>query len=164
MFEQRAAKLRRKSRFISFFGFFPLIMVGSFVAVLTAKSEVLTYIVIPITGIISIIQAGLSLWAMTSRWDEEQAYALSAIKNNTRLSSQWEKLSKDPIEAIELNIEKLRGEDNHLEGEDTAQYITDREKHFAMRSTLFQYRLQCVSCGKTPESMKASSCPTCGKF
>ncbi len=164
IFEARARSLRVKRQWITFLGLLAPVTVGAFAVSFSIKSEILKYIIIPIAGSVAVIQAVLSLWSLVAKWDESYAYAISSIRNNTKLTSEFEVLAQKKFPEVKKNIQRYRDEYSRLEMDDSSQHITDKEKRYAMRHALFQYKLPCETCGKIPQSLSSTKCDTCGKF
>lgn len=164
VFEKRARSLGTKRDVITFLGLATPVFVGAFVGAYSAESQTLKVIVLPVVGAIMIFQAVMSLWSLVARWDDNYSYAVSAVKNNTRLTSDFEELATAPEDRLLKEIERLRFEYSRQEAEDTAQKLTDKEKRFAQRSALFQYRSKCPTCCEVPKSMTPSNCDSCGNF
>jgi len=164
IFERRALKINAKRKVITFLGLASPLVVGAFAASFTIDSEVLKYIVVPIAGLVTVTQAVFSLWSLVAKWDDDYAYSVSSVKANTRLTADFENLAKASGEKITRDIERLRDEYTRQEMEDTARHITDKEKRFAQRSALFQYKSKCPTCDEVPQSMTPSNCDSCGNF
>ena len=164
IFERRARALAVKRRVLLFLGLASPLVIGGFAAAFTLDSPPLKSLVIPIAGLVGLGQLVMSLWALIARWDDEYAYALGAARANTRLAADCENLANGPIARLRRDIERLREQVTAQEIEDTVQHITDKEKRFAMRSALYQYRSKCPVCGIVPESMRPTACETCGHF
>lgn len=164
IFEKRASDINKKRQIITFLGLATPITVGAFVTAFSVESEVLKYILIPIAGIIALIQSIMSLWSLGAKWDEGYSCSIAAIKNNTRLTADFEILAQSDFNKIKRDINRLREEYQRQEMEDAAQHITVEEKRYAMRQSLFQYKLKCETCGNVPESLSPSNCDTCGNY
>lgn len=163
IFERRARALAKQRRLINFLGLASPLVIGAFAAAFTLDSAALRYVVVPIAGAFSVVQAVVSAWAIVARWDERYDYAVAATKANTRLTGEFDTLAAAPRIAAR-EVESLRAEYARQEREDTAQHITDREKRYAMRSALFQYQSKCATCGVIPKNMTPSTCDSCGNF
>lgn len=164
IFEKRVLSLGKKRRIITFLGIALPLFIGLYVGAYSLESEILKSIILPFVGMLTIVQAVVSAWSLVARWDETYTYAINAIKDNTRLTSESEKLATASEEEIRREIEGLRFRYSHQEAQDTVQEITKEEKRFAQRSALFQYRSECPTCRKVPESMTPSNCDSCGNF
>jgi mobilome CxxCx(11)CxxC protein len=164
VFEKRVLSLGRRRRLITFLGLASPLFLGAFVAAYSTESAMLKLIVIPTVAVLSIVQALLSLWSLVFAWDHRYACAVTAVKNNTRLASDFEDLATAPDGKLDREIERLRFEYARQEGEDSAQEISEKEKRFGERSSLFQYQSKCPACGEVPTSMKPTNCDACGNF
>ena len=164
IFERRALKLGRKRRLITFLGLATPITLGAFVTAYSAASPVLQYILLPLSGAVAMLQSVVSLWSLVAGWDEAYAYAIGSVKNNNRLTSLAEELARGSRSRLEKDIELLRFEYSRQDAEDSAQEITDKEKRYAERCALFQYRQECPACKQVPANMKPTSCDSCGNF
>lgn len=164
IFEKRANEINRKRRVITFLGLATPLTVGAFVTAFSVDSDILKVMLIPVAGLVALFQSIMSLWSLVAKWDEEYSYSITAVKANTRLTSDFEVLAQSDIDRIKRDISRLREEYQRQEIEDSAQHITDKEKRYAMRQSLFQYKLKCETCGKIPESLTPTSCDTCGKY
>ncbi|MEX2515936.1 MAG: mobilome CxxCx(11)CxxC protein [Gammaproteobacteria bacterium] len=163
IFEKRARTLSRQRHLITFLGIaVPLVVGGTVLSFGTDQSFVPCLFVI--AGVLMILQLVVSVWSLVARWDERYSYAVGASQSNTKLYNDWKAvLDRTPNNASE-KIKELDAEDQRQEATDVAQHITDKEKRFAMRSTLFYMKLSCLTCSETPQSMKSSKCDTCGNF
>lgn len=164
LFERRVRSLGWKRRLITFLGLASPLFLGAFVAAYSAESQLLKLIVLPVVGAVTVFQALMSLWSLVATWDDRYAYAVAAVKNNTRLTSDFEELAAATDAKIESEMERLRFEYSRQDVEDSAQEISEKEKRFGQRSALFQYRSECPACQKVPKSMTPTSCDSCGNF
>lgn len=164
IFEKRARSLELRRKLITFLGLAAPVLLGTFVAAYYTESRALKTVVLPVVGAITIIQAAASLWSLVARWDEKYAYAIGAIRSNTHLASAFEELAVSSEEKLMKKIDHLRDDYSQREIEDTAQGISTKEKRFAQRSSLFQYRSKCPTCNKVPISMKPENCDSCGNY
>ena len=163
IFEKRAKDLKTKISFITFTGFALPISVGVFVSAFSTNADVFEYFLY-VVGVLSIIQALLSLWSVTSHWNDRYSYSVASIKANNRLVSDFKDLSKQSTSKIKKDIDRLRFEYNRQDQEDSAQGITDKERRRAMCCTLMQYQKKCAGCGETPLAVKPTECGICGNF
>ncbi len=164
IFEKRVEKYGFRLKTIGFMGLLSPILLGGFVAAFSTDNEILKNILLPLCGVLTIIQAVLSLLSLVSKWDDLFAYSISAVKNNTRLTNDFEQLSNQSDIRIKKDIKRLLEEFNRQEVEDTAQSISIKEKRFAMRNTLFQYKNKCQTCSNIPVSLTPTTCDTCGNY
>lgn len=160
IFEKRVEKYGLWLKVITFMGLLSPVVLGCFVAAFSTDSETLKVLLLPICGLMTIAQAILSLFSLVFKWDDVYAYSLSAVKINTRLTSDFDQLSCESDEEIRKNISRLRDEYNRQEVEDTAKSISAKEKCFAMRNALFQYKSRCRSCNQIPLSLTPTVCDT----
>src|SRR5204863_8686791 len=121
------------------------------------------YILIP-AGVLGAAQLALSVWSLVARWNEAHTYAISAVQANTRLFNAWEGLAMRPPADLEQRVEGLDAEDQHQEQTDLTQHISEKEKRYAMRATLYHFGLPCERCKTKPTSMKPGQCDACGNY
>lgn len=164
IFERRAKIYRRNRNIITFLGLAVPLTIGGTVLSFSAESEVLTSILIPVAGALTIMQLVISLWALVSRWDEKNDYAISAIKANTRLLAEFNRLCNSNDEEIKNEIQHLRDEYSRVNQEDTAHGVYEKEIRWGMRKALIHYSLTCPTCSQKAVSMTPSECDTCGNF
>lgn len=164
IFEKRVKSYRLKLKIIAFLGLLSPVLLGGFVAAFSSDNQILTNILLPVCGLLTILQAIMSLWSLVSKWDDVHAYSISAVKNNTRLTNDFDQLTNQTESKIKRDFPRLFDEFNRQEIEDTAQSVTTKEKRFAMRESLFQYKNKCPTCNKIPETLTPSNCDTCGNY
>lgn len=164
LFERRAKTYRRNRNIITFLGLAVPLVVGGTVLSFSSGSETLNKILIPFAGILTTLQLIISLWALVSRWDEKNDYAISAVKSNTRLESEFNRLCNSSDQDIKSEISHLRSEYDRVNQEDAAHGVTEKELRWGMRKSLIHYQLTCPTCVKKPVSMKPTDCDTCGNF
>lgn len=164
IFERRTRRLQLAQKLITFLGLLCPLAVGAIALSFSDSYKDIQPYALAIAGVLGIVQLIFSLWSLVARWDERNSYAVSSLKANTRLTTDFEDLAAADTIIVERDIPRLRDEYKRQDVEDTAQNITPEEKRFAMRQTLFQYKLQCVTCGQLPTSIKPSKCDTCGNF
>lgn len=162
IFEKRVQSLSRKRNLITFLGIVVPLVVGGSVLSFGNNGTYLPYL-IAIAGFFMLLQLIVSAWSLVARWDERYQYAVGATQANTRLYNNWKAILERPSKDFDQKILELDSEDQRQESADIAQHITDKEKRFAMRASLFYMNLPCPTCQKTPTSMKSSKCDTCGK-
>lgn len=146
---------------ITYLGIVVPLLVGS--VVLSFGKEWLAYVVIP-AGILITAQLALSAWSIVARWDDKYSYAVGAMQAQTRLFNAWEILGKRQPDDLEQRVNALDAEDQRQESADLTQVISDKEKRFAMRASLYHFKQPCQICDVTPASMTPSDCDTCGNF
>lgn len=164
LFERRAKTYRRNRNLITFLGLAVPLVIGGTVLSFSTGSEALKAILIPAAGVLTLLQLVISLWALVSRWDEKNDYAVSAIKSNTRLTAEFNRLCNSSDEVINSEIPHLRDEYNRVNQEDTAHGVTEKEIRWGMRKALIHYNLNCPTCNEKPVSMTPSNCDICGNF
>jgi mobilome CxxCx(11)CxxC protein len=163
IFERRAQNLGRKRNAITFLGIAVPLTVGSLILSFGTMPSLLPFLVW-IAGAIGTVQLILSLWSIVAHWDEQYSYAITAMLANTRLYNSWERLSKNQPPNLKELISETDAEDQRQEQSDLTQHISEKEKHFAMRASLYYKGCACVTCNIKPASMKPSNCDTCGNF
>lgn len=163
IFEKRAQSLSKKRNMITFLGIVVPLVVGGSVLSFGSNGLYLPYM-LGIACLLILLQLIVSAWSLVARWDERYQYAVGAIQANTRLYNNWKAVLERPPENFEQKILELDSEDQRQESTDVAQHITEKEKRFAMRASLFYTKLPCQTCKKIPTSMKSSKCDTCGNF
>lgn len=163
IFERRAQNLGKKRNAITFLGIAVPITVGSLILSFGAQSDLIP-ILVCIAGVIGTAQLILSTWSIVARWDEQYSYAITAMLANTRLYNSWERLSKSQQSIAANLVCEMDADDQRQEQSDLTAHITEKEKHFAMRATLYYKGLTCPACEIKPSSMAPSSCDTCGNF
>jgi mobilome CxxCx(11)CxxC protein len=163
IFGKRATSLRKKMRITAFFGLVVPLLFGSVALSFGTKSPLLD-VLLPITGIVVAGQLVMSLWGLIAKWDDEYGYSLASMKANTHLWHKWGKLAKNQQGDFQSVFDNLSEMYHNQDLEDTQKGITDKEKRFAMRSSLFQFKRECATCNKVPTSMKPSDCDTCGNY
>lgn len=164
LFERRAKIYRRYLNLITFLGLAVPLVIGITVLSFSGESKVFKNIMIPTAGMLTTCQLIVSLWALVSRWNEKNDYAVSAIKSNTRLETEFNRLCNSEEEVINNEISNLRNEYDRVKQEDTAHGVSEKEMRWGMRKALIHYKLKCPTCNLKPTSMVPLSCDTCGNF
>ena len=164
IFEKRSNELKLLRNIITFLGLVVPLSIGASFLSFTNDIEYVKTSILTIAGILTLVQLIFSLWSIINRWDEKHAYAVGAIQANTRLAANFERLGKQNAEVIKSEIDHLREEYIRQDAMDSIQNITPKEYRYAMRQSLFQYRLKCKTCEEIPQSLKPSNCDTCGNF
>lgn len=164
LFENRANKYGTRLKRITFLGLLSPVILGGFVAAFSTDSEILKKILLPLCGLLTIGQAIYSLFSLTYKWDEKYSYAIGAIKDNARLTSEFSELKKLADSEISEQYPKLREEYDRQLAADTSQSITKEEERYSMRQSLFHFKSQCPTCNETPKKLAPTDCDTCGNF
>jgi mobilome CxxCx(11)CxxC protein len=161
IFERRARRLELGRNWITYLGVaVPAVVGGGYLAF----GKDFPAILIVAAGILGVLQLALSLWSLVAKWDDRYAYAQRAMQVHTYLFNAWDALVKRPPADFEVRVQHLDDEDQRQEQSDLTQNISDKEKRFAMRATLYHYGNKCARCGRQPASMTPSNCDTCGNF
>lgn len=163
IFERRVQGLGKKRNAITFLGIVVPLTVGSLILSF-GNMPILLPALVWIAGAIGTVQLILSMWSIVARWDEQYSYAITAMQANTRLYNTWERLSKNQPPNLKELVSETDAEDQRQEQSDLTQHISENEKRFAMRASLFYKGYTCVTCKTKPVSMKPSNCDTCGNF
>lgn len=163
IFENRANSLRKKMRVTTFFGLAVPLLFGS-VALSFGTQSLWLNLLLPITGLVVAGQLIMSLWGLIEKWDDEYGYSLVSMKANTNLWHRWEKIAKNQPHDFKSVFENLSEMDHTQEIEDRQRGITEKEKRFAMRASLFHFKRTCATCNLLPTSMKPTNCDTCGNY
>jgi mobilome CxxCx(11)CxxC protein len=161
IFERRMRRLGRGRNWITYLGIVVPLLVGS--VVLSFGKEWLTYALIP-AGIIGAVQLALSAWSLVAKWDDSYSYSVGAVQSLTRLFNSWDTLCKRMPADLEQRVNDLDPEDQRQELADLAQSISEREKRYGMRASLYHFGNTCQRCGVRPVSMNPLNCDTCGNF
>lgn len=164
LFEGRANKYGTRLKRITFLGLLSPIVLGGFVAAFSTDSEVLKQIFLPLCGLLTVGQGVYSLFSLTYKWDEKHSYSIGAIKDNARLTSEFNKLKKLDDSDIKESYQKLREEYDRQLVADTAQSITKEEERYSMRQSLFHFKSKCSTCELVPKKLAPTDCDTCGNY
>lgn len=163
IFESRAQSLGKKRNAITFLGIAVPLTVGSLILSFGTMPAILP-VLVWIAGAIGTVQLILSMWSIVARWDEQYSYAITAMLANTRIFNTWERLSKNQPPNLKDLVYEVDAEDQRQEQSDLTQHISEKEKRFAMRASLYYKGCACAVCKTKPASMKPSNCDTCGNF
>ncbi|MBI3799361.1 MAG: hypothetical protein HY268_20645 [Deltaproteobacteria bacterium] len=165
IFERRASNLRWKLHLLAFLGLGTPLVVGSVVLSFDLESRYLLLLK-ALAGILTVPLFAVSLWSLVAKWEDKLSYALESSSANNRLSNDYREFAKNPPTEPEfrLGLDRLDIEDQLRNDTDNRQGISEAEKRFGMRAALFKFQKQCISCGKVPESLRPTSCNTCGNF
>jgi mobilome CxxCx(11)CxxC protein len=162
IFEHRMRRLERLRYTITYLGIIVPVLVGS-LALTSLGKTLLPYMEFP-AGVVITLQLALSIWSIIAKWDEKYLYALGAMQVQTKLFNSWNRLAKYPPPDLERRVHELLEKDELQENSDLAQNVSDKEKRYGLRKTLYHYGLTCATCQIKPSSMKPSKCDTCGNF
>jgi mobilome CxxCx(11)CxxC protein len=166
IFIRRSNKLKRRLRWLSFFGLAGVVCIGAIVTLFGIGAPSLSW-VLAIAGIVAVGQLLLSLWSLIANWADNLAYSLESAAENLALSSAFRELGKraqNPPPDLDARFADLRARDESRRISDTKQGITEKEKRFGMRAGLFQFQRECAGCNKVPASMEPTACKVCGGF
>lgn len=165
IYEQRALRLRRQLRILTYLGMVVPGAVG--LVVLSFGNPSFLPIVLIVAGILGLVQFLGSVWSVVSRWDDSYAYALESVTSNYYLSDKYRELGEDPpsdLSAFETRLASLEKVDRPRRDADYRQGVTKEEKRMGMRAGLHKFQRECAQCGKAPPSMEPSGCDVCGNF
>jgi mobilome CxxCx(11)CxxC protein len=163
IFEQRSKKTRNKLKLLTFFGLAGPLATGAVAGSFGLKSPFTSNVLI-LAGVVAIIQALISLWAIVDHWDNEQAYAVESMVVNHKLAAKFKKLADSAPADIQNQFDVLEAEYRGREESDKKQGVTEEEARMGLRAALRQTQSKCARCGEIPWSMKATNCDVCGKF
>lgn len=164
IFQRRARKLRFKLNILLFLGIVLPLFVGAYVTTYGTENQTLKAYILPAVGALSISQIVMSLWALIARWEDKYVAYMHSIATNNSIAGQCDTLAKDDFEIIKRDIQRLRSDYERQDEEDSRHLISEKEKRYAQRSSLFQFKKKCPSCGIEPHSMKPTKCDSCGRF
>lgn len=166
MFEQRAASLKWKLQALTFLGIAVPASVGGLVLAFGVDDRAVP-IVLWVAGVLGIFQLVGSIASLVAKWEDGYAYALQSIASNHQLSDNFKELGERPpatLDELKTRAAFLDADNRHRSSLDYVQGLTDAEKRRGHRAALRQFRRQCATCGIIPESLKATTCGTCGDF
>lgn len=161
IFERRMRRLELSRNWITYLGIVVPLLVGSLA--LSFGKEWVVFLAVP-AGIVIAIQLALSVWSLVAKWDDKYSYSINAMQAQTKLFNAWDQLGKRRPEDLEKLVDELNVDDQRQEALDLAQSISEKEKRYAMRYSLFHFAQACRSCKTKPASMKPTNCDTCGNF
>lgn len=164
LFEKRMKIYGARLKRLTFLGLLSPVLLGGFVAAFSTESDILKAILIPLCSCLTIFQAVVSLMSLSYKWDEKYSYAIVAVKDNTRLTNEFNKIKYLTGNKLKQIYKPLREDYDRQNVSDMAQGITDKENRFAMRQSLFHFKSECKTCKKTPSTLKATNCDTCGNY
>jgi mobilome CxxCx(11)CxxC protein len=166
IFKRRSETYRRRLNYLAFLGLAGFVVIG---AVIVAFGTEFTYLnwIIATAGIVAVLQALYSLWALTARWPDHLEYSMTSAADNFQLATNFAELARDslsPKPDFDERLAALKASDNARRNSDSNRGITDKELRFGHRAGLRHYQRACAGCKSVPQSMKSSDCPVCGQF
>lgn len=162
IFEARVKILSLKMRVLNFVGLAIPLIIG---LIFLGFGEINLYLK-TIAIVLGIIQVIVFLWSIISKWDDKYQYSISALKRQEEIHSDL-KQAKEDATIPQTFIERLLEKENRYNSEDIAQNITDKEKRYAMRRTLFNFQIVCPICKIQPKLLKpqkSENCDNCSNF
>jgi mobilome CxxCx(11)CxxC protein len=165
IFQQRAQRLNRRLRLLTYSGVALPLIVGA-----TVLSFGLDIVILPvmvaIVAPLVVMHVLASAWAVVDHWVDAHTYANESATANDQLARRYEALAKNPPTAAEFKskYDLVCADDSSRTQQDMRKGMTDKEKRKGMRAALRQYQRQCATCQQTPTSMSPTSCDTCGNF
>jgi mobilome CxxCx(11)CxxC protein len=166
IFEQRARPLRNALKVLSFSSLAGPLSIGILVVAVGTESGMLPYAIFT-ASVLSALQVIVSLWSLTSKWQENFTYYIESKADNYYLADKFQSLAKKTVgteaewrQGSEL-LETLGG----LRSKTDYQHdISDEEKRMGMKASLRNFQRECVGCKSTPTSMEPSDCTVCGDY
>lgn len=162
IFEKRLQNLLLRMKVLNFVGLAIPLLIG---LVFLGFGEINVYLK-TIAVFLGIIQVVVFLWSIISKWDDKYQYAISALKRQEELHTDFKLITKE-TSTPQIYIERLLEKENRFNSEDITQNITEKEKRYAMRRTLYNFQLSCVVCGIQPTSikpLKTDNCDNCSNY
>ncbi|MCZ2810225.1 hypothetical protein O2W15_02135 [Modestobacter sp. VKM Ac-2979] len=166
IFEIRVAKLRRKIKLLTFFGFAAPLAVGLLVLGYGLDAPFLP-VVLPVTIAAAAVQLVIALWASLSNWSEDLERSVRSLLANEALRQRFEDLGRTPPESEELlrhGLDVQRVADEAQRQQDHVIGVSAKDKRRGMRAGLLRYVRPCASCKEVPTTMKPTKCGVCGDF
>jgi mobilome CxxCx(11)CxxC protein len=163
IFERRARQYGHKRTLITYFGIAIPLVVGATAMAFGAKSAWFPYLLYA-ACVLGIPQLAISVWSVVDRWDEKYSEAIDSARGNTRLYNMWKRMADVPPANLQAGVEPATLLDQEQERRDLSLHVTDAERRFAMRESLFYYGKPCSNCGIIPRDKKPTNCDMCGNF
>lgn len=166
IFEQRARRLRKRLKGLTFVALVVPVIVGGLVLAYGAGLPMLGVVVAVGAGV-GLIQLIVSTWSVVAGWVESYDYAITSLVENQRLSRDFRELGEDEgsdVVALRNRLNILKASDDARQAQDYGQDISEEEKRMGHRAALRDRQRACVGCGQTPISMEATDCGVCGRF
>jgi len=164
IFLARSIKYKNHLRLLSFVGLAGPLIVGAVVihGLVTDMS-----LLLPVVGIVSVLELLVSAWSLAASWTENLGYAQRSTAENLALSSSFRELAQralNPPDDLEVRFADLRGRDEARRAADADQGVTAKEKRYGLHAGLLHFQRECVACKVKPVSMDSTNCKVCGEF
>lgn len=166
LFRQRRIHLRKRILALKFSGFLGVFLVG-LVVLAAPNSGEWQGAVIGLAILINSIHLIFSLWSLVSGWDDCCHYYASSVSENEWLSVEFHKLYLDESRSVvnwRQKLSEYEAISSRRGSSDNEREIDDQGKSLGYCAALLQYNQSCGKCGKIPENMNPTSCPSCGGF
>lgn len=166
IFARRSKTLGFRLNLLTYVGLALPLLVGATAGVFGTGASFLPLLVIA-TGIVGIFQLCFSLWAVVTGWTSVLAYALESQVDSDRLAEEFRALVQNPpVSGTEMRakLDRLDTQRRLRDQSDLRQGISAKERHFGLRSGLFEFRRSCGVCGEVPASLSPTKCAACGTF
>ncbi|UWU68209.1 mobilome CxxCx(11)CxxC protein [Bradyrhizobium sp. NC92] len=167
VFEQRAARLRRKILLRDFVGIaVPMLLAYLLGSEVFEPLKPYRSFAIGLLGLTALMQALLVLWSLLARWDEELAYDTNAARESYLLKEAWQKLGRGDSENLAVEYNLIGRQQSLADARDAGKGITESEKQFGLRNGLIESQRKCM-CGAVPMQRKVPwrpkvECAACG--
>ncbi|MGW4461230.1 mobilome CxxCx(11)CxxC protein [Micromonospora sp. NPDC004704] len=166
IFEQRARRLKRRLRWLTFVAQIVPVVVGGLALAYGAGFPLLGAAV-AIGAAVGLLQLIVSTWSVVSGWVESYGYASTSLVDNQRLARDFKQLGEDTTsatESIRHRADILRAIDDARQAQDYGQDISNEEKRIGMRAALRERQAKCAGCQHVPTDMNSTKCGVCGDF
>ena len=168
VFSRRFRSLRRRIRFRNWLGFAVPILIGAVATTEWLKTapyyQNLAFAALVVAGFGQLLFA---LWSSISKWDDDLAYCMRAIRDSDGLKDAWMLIGRNDVEDIQLEYRMRLLQQQIIDSHDAQHDISNREKQIGMRAGLILLQRNCVSCKMKPSSrkpplFKKTKCVVCG--
>ena len=163
LFRRRANAARVKLRILAFAGIVVPLVVGSAVVGFGTQWRFLTGL-LAVAAVAATCHIVMSVWAVTSSWDDQLGYSRESVADNTRLSEAFEKLGRNPPPDLVARFDVVQAEYQARGKQDLQRGLSDTELRRGHRAALRQFGRKCAGCNKVPTSLEPTNCPVCGQF
>ena len=166
VFEDRARRLKKRGRLLTFLGIVLPASVGATAAAFGLDSPMAAGVLTWTAGV-GVVQLIGSIWSLVNRWDDDFAYFQEAHSANRVFFDRFCKLAKNPPEKVEdasRQLELIEVESNARSITDEKQGFSEDEKRMGMRAALRELGMKCAGCDVVPKTMDPSNCGVCGSF